>query len=81
MCSVRNKFSCFYCPQRSCGKVIFYTCLSVILFTGGGGIPACTGADTPLRKAATAADGTHPTGMHSCFTTSNANKFCAHHLL
>ena len=82
--------------------------LSVILFTGGVCIPACTGADTPwadisqhaLRQTpllgrhvpactgadtpeqtypsmhwgrhpppgqtATAADGTHPTGMHSC---------------
>ena len=24
-------------------------------------------ADTPSPKMATAADGTHPTGMHSCF--------------
>ena len=24
-------------------------------------------ADTPLPEMATAADGTHPTGMHSCF--------------
>ena len=31
------------------GKVMFYTCLSVILFT-----------------VATGADGTHPTGMHTC---------------
>ena len=29
------------------------------------GIPACTEADTP-RQTATAACGTHPTGMHSC---------------
>ena len=68
-------------------------------FHGGGGIPACTGADTPTwavhagihrpgrhplgqttppplgihspwahpPPAATAVDGTHPTGMHSCF--------------
>ena len=28
-------------------------------------IPACTEADTP-QQTATAADGTHPTGMHSC---------------
>ena len=33
----------------------------------GGGIPACTEADTPLPgETATAADDTHPTGMHSC---------------
>ena len=31
-----------------------------------GCIPACTEADTS-QQTATAADGTHPTGMHSCF--------------
>ena len=31
------------------------------------GIPACTEADTPSQQMATAAGGTHPTGMHSCF--------------
>ena len=31
-----------------------------------GGIPACTEADTP-QQTATAAGGTHPTGMHSYF--------------
>ena len=39
--------------------------LSVILFTGGRGCMV----DPPARHpspAATAADGTHPTGMHSC---------------
>ena len=31
-------------------------------------IPACIEADTPLpQQTATAAGGTHPTGMHSCF--------------
>ena len=44
--------------------------LSVILFTGGGGGVHPLGrhspwADTPF-KTATAADGTHPTGMLSC---------------
>ena len=33
---------------------------------GGVGIPACTEADPPPGQTATAADGTHPTGMHSC---------------
>ena len=33
---------------------------------GGGCIPTCTEADTP-QQMATAAGGTHPTGMHSCF--------------
>ena len=32
---------------------------------GGAGIPACTEADPPGHTA-TAADGTHPTGTHSC---------------
>ena len=32
---------------------------------GGGCIPACTEADTP-QQTATAAGGTHPTGMHCC---------------
>ena len=30
-------------------------------------IQACTEANTPPRKRTTAADGTHLTGMHSCF--------------
>ena len=33
---------------------------------GGAGIPACTEANTPGETTA-GADGTHPTGMHSCF--------------
>ena len=33
--------------------------------TPGGCIPACPEADTP-QETATAAGGTHPTGMHSC---------------
>ena len=31
-----------------------------------GGLPACIEADPPPGETATAADGTHPTGMHSC---------------
>ena len=47
-------------------NVVMFSQASVILFTGGGGcIPACTGADTP--PTVTAADGTHPTGMHYCY--------------
>ena len=37
---------------------------------GRVGIPACTEADTPPGETATAADGTHPTGMHSCLVFS-----------
>ena len=41
---------------------------SLQVHTHGGGecIPTCTEADTP-QQMATAAGGTHPTGMHSCF--------------
>ena len=51
--------------------------LSVILSTRGRGCladtpsgqtPPPSRADTP-RQTATAADGTHPTGMHSCYET------------
>ena len=69
----------FYCPQRSCGKVMLLH-LTVILFTEEGGVwqtpsPGQTsslGRRPPLGKhpppeTATAADGTHPTGTHSCF--------------
>ena len=62
----------FYRPQRSSGKVMFLH-VSVILFTLGSGRqtppPADKHprqADTPSPWTATAADGTHPTGMHSC---------------
>ena len=69
--------------KRSCGKVMFLH-LSVILSTGGVSAPVHAGihpppkqtpqeADTP-QQTATAADGTHPTGMHSCFKTSSTNE-------
>ena len=67
----------FYCLQCSCSKVMFSQA-SVILFTGGvSQIPHST--DTPLGRhlppgrhplppeMATAADGTHPAGMHSSY--------------
>ena len=60
-------------------RLCFYTCLSV---HKGGGQPQCMlgyhhppGAGIPTRsrhpppqQTATVADGTHPTGMHSCST-------------
>ena len=52
--AVNGMFDFFNRPQRGCDKVIFLH-VSVILQ-----------ADPPLPTA-TAADGTHPTGMHSCF--------------
>ena len=65
-----------YRPQRSCGKVMFLH-LSVILFTGWVSAPVHAGIHPPGRHPpcpvhagidmATAADGTHPAGMRSCF--------------
>ena len=71
---------CFLVTIRnnSCGKVMFSQA-SVILATWGvvhpprqippplslGRTPLR--ADPPLSETATAADGTHPTGMHSCY--------------
>ena len=65
-------FPC-YRPQRSCGKAIFSQA-SVILFTRVGvsarvcvAPSACWDTCPPRPPPAAAADGTHPTGMHSCF--------------
>ena len=85
--AVLIRWSIYYRPQRSCGKIMFLH-LSVILFTGGPDTPLGRNplgrqapgrhplgrhlpqADTPLgrhpQETTTAADGTHPTGMHSC---------------
>ena len=54
-----------YRPQRSCGKVMFSQA-SVILFTGGVVWQTPPTGTHPLEQTATAADDTHPTGMHSC---------------
>ena len=71
-----------YSPQRSCeGYVFTGVCLSTGGMPGPGGcllpggvpgprgvgVPACTEADPRPQETATAADGTHPTEMHSCF--------------
>ena len=99
-----------YRPQRSCGtKLVIFSQLSVILFTGGGVSQHALGqtpplgrhtpprADNPLGRhpsrqtphrytpppgqtpshppPATAADGTHPTGMHSCFDSFDKTEF------
>ena len=52
-------------------RLCVYTCLSAILFTGGG-VHTPLWPDTPPgqtpppQQTTTAADCTHPTGMHSC---------------
>ena len=66
----------YYRPKRSCGKIMFLH-VSVILSTGGG-VWQPPSRQTPFRadpspqpdtppEMATAADGTHPTGIHSCY--------------
>ena len=61
-----------YRPQRGCEDYVF---TGVCLSTRGGGwgcLPQCMlgyhppPEQTPPRDTVTAADGTHPTGMHSC---------------
>ena len=42
------------------------------------GIPACTEASTP-QQMATAAGGTHPTGMHSCYYIFTPYQLLTHH--
>ena len=54
---------------------------SVILFTGGC-TPPGRHPSTPLPETATAADGTHPNGMHSCYDSLDpAQHFCARNSL
>ena len=61
-----NIYTQFYRLQHSCGKVMFSQA-SVFLFMGGW---VCVYPsmhwDRHLPPTATAADGMHPTGMHSC---------------
>ena len=78
-----SKYPYFYRPQRSCeGYVFTRVCHSVHGgVPGPGGVPGSRGVcsrggvvsqhalrQTPPGQTATAADGTHPTGMHSCCT-------------
>ena len=61
-------FIIYYRPQHSCGKVMFSQA-SVIL--GGGGGWGGGRAWQEAGETATAADGTHPTRMHSCLTKTD----------
>ena len=73
-CVVENSYD-----YSSCGKVMFLqACVKNSVHGGSRQTPPPSGrhlpqADTPLVRqtppeTATAADGTHPTGMHSCFS-------------
>ena len=65
-------FQIYYRTQTKFGaRQCFYTCLSVILFTGWGVVFAFGSGDvhplyTPPVEMAIEAGGMHPTGMHSC---------------
>ena len=60
--------------KDSLRRLCFYTCFLVILFTGGGAWSQVGGSAPggawwrPPPRTATAAGGTHPTGMHSCLS-------------
>ena len=56
----------YYRPQTKFAKVMFLH-VSVIPSTGGVPGPGGGCVETPPPGTATAAVGTHPTGMHSCF--------------
>ena len=71
----------FTARKRSCGKVMFlHLSISYSVHGGGGSlydVTSLSDRDTPLGRhppeqttphpeTATAADGTYPTGMHSC---------------
>ena len=68
-----NQYIVFnYRPQGSCEGYVF---TPVILFTGGSasvhaGIPPPRKEAPPPPREAAAADGTYPTGMHSCLEFS-----------
>ena len=69
----RGGLTYYYRPQRSCGKVMFSQACVKNSVHRGVCILACTGQIPPTQymlgympPAATAVDGTHPTGMHSC---------------
>ena len=47
----KNSFIRFLPSATKLRRLCFYTCLSVILFTGGGGLPQCMlGYHTPLNR-------------------------------
>ena len=59
-----NQLKVITVRNSSCEKVMFSQA-SVILFTGGS-TPPLSQTPSPPPESTTAADGTHPTGMHSC---------------
>ena len=79
----------FYRPQRSCGKVMFlHLSVSHSIYRGVSGRHSPGGhrpgrhprfkshlcRSPPLKQMTTAADGTHPTGIHFCLHLCLQNK-------
>ena len=61
-----------YHPQMKCGKVMFSEACAKNFGHGGGEVYTTLGRHLPRQTppppgTATAADGTHPTGMLSCY--------------
>ena len=63
-CEVRNKMNVFFL-ENELRRLCFYTRLSV--HGGRGGLPLHAGIPPLPPQTSTIADGTHPTGMHSCW--------------
>ena len=62
-----GKISGLIITVRNVAAARLFSQASVILFTGGGVYPSMHWGKYPTPPTATAADVTHPTGMHSCF--------------
>ena len=61
----------FTVHKRSCRKVMFSQACVKISVHGGGVYPSMHWCRHPTpQQMATAADGMHPTGIHSCFKSS-----------
>ena len=69
-----------YRPQRSCGKVMFLHLSAILPDTpqtrGRHPLDQRQTFHPPSEETATAADGTHPIGMHSCYVNSSHNSLC-----
>ena len=77
----------YYRPQRSCGKVMFYTCVSFCSQGGADPPPRSKHPPppSPTRTPRSAcweigqqAGGTHPTGMHTCISVIFATPLDGH---
>ena len=61
---MNNEIYLIFTVRNSNWEMVMFLHLSVILFTGGG--RASKDMACVVGETATAMDGAHPTGMHSC---------------